>query len=436
MSSLHPPSPSNLLVTAAWEKSLVPATGGEATLLVRLKAADAAAQNGHRRAPVDVAFVLDRSGSMAGDKLALVKEAVAVAVGQLRDEDRTALVIYDHEVETLQHLEAATPRVKTALRLALQGVDAGGSTNLSGGWLTGCDELSKGMAEATGSGPLRIRRTLLLTDGLANVGISNADELTKHAHELRRRGIATTTLGVGLDFDEDLLAGMAEAGGGNFQFIDTSGELRAFFARELGELLTVVAAGLSLSLTLPHGVRARLINAFPAERHGKRIDVALGDLPASDELNLIFAVAVEPGARDATHLATLSAVWSDPTTDSRRSFDLTLPPLRLADSSTVDASPADPDVAEQAALQLAAVAQREAMRLDREGRYAESRSRMAASAHALAAAPATAAVHSMQMSAEALAAYDASETLSEGVRKSATYHALRFSRGKADDTSK
>src|SRR5262245_284280 len=195
-------SSSNLSIAVAWEKPVVPVTGGEATLLVRVKAAETAGQNGHRRAPVDVAFVLDRSGSMAGEKLALVKEAVGVAIGHLRDEDKTALVIYDHEVETLQHLTAATPRVKTAVRLALQGVDAGGSTNLSGGWLTGCDELSNGMGE----GPVRIRRALLLTDGLANVGISRADELTKHAHELRRRGIATTTLGVGHDFDEDLLA--------------------------------------------------------------------------------------------------------------------------------------------------------------------------------------------------------------------------------------
>lgn len=434
MSSAQPLSPPNLAITAAWDKPVVPATGGEATLLVRLKAVDTGARNGHRRAPVDVAFVLDRSGSMAGDKLALVKEAVAVAVAQLRDEDKTALVVYDHEVETLQHLEPATPRVKTALRLALQGVDAGGSTNLSGGWLTGCDELSKGMPTTEQTGPVRIRRALLLTDGLANVGISNATELTRHAHELRRRGIATTTLGVGLDFDEDLLASMAEAGGGNFQFIGKAGELRAFFARELGELLTVAAAGLALSLTLPAGVRAHLVNAFPAERHGDRLDVALGDLPATDELNLVFAVTVDAGPHDTAHLATLNAAWSDPATDHRRSFDLTLPPLHHADRATVDATPADPGVVEQAALQRAAIAQREAMRLDRQGRYAESRARMAAAAHGLAAAPPTASVLAMRLSAESLAEADASATLSEEVRKTATYHAHRYSRGKADKT--
>jgi Ca-activated chloride channel family protein len=429
-------SPSHLVITAAWDKPVVPTIGGEATLLVRLKAVDPAGQNGHRRAPVDVAFVLDRSGSMAGDKLALVKEAVSVAVAQLRDEDKTALVIYDHEVETLQHLDAATPRVKTAIRLALQGVDSRGSTNLSGGWLTGCDELSKGMTQADGGGPVRIRRALLLTDGLANVGISDASELTKHAHELRRRGIATTTLGVGLGFDEDLLASMAEAGGGNFQFIGKTDELRGFFERELGELLTVVAAGLSLSLTLPPGVRAHLVNAFPAERHGTRWDVAIGDLPASDELNLIFAVTAEPGTRDTTHLATLNAVWSDPATDSRRSFDLTLPPLRLTDKSTVEATAVDADVAEQAALQRAAIDQREAMRLDRQGRYAESRARMAAAVQYLAAAPATASVAAMQTNVYELAMADEAAMLSEETRKGATYRALRQSRGKADKMSK
>jgi hypothetical protein len=225
---------------------------------------------------------------------------------------------------------------------------------------------------------------------------------------------------------------MAEAGGGNFQFIGKASELRGFFERELGELLTVVAAGLSLSLTLPHGVHARLINAFPAERHGKRIDVALGDLPASDEVNLIFAVTVEPGEAGASHLATLSADWADPASDSRRSFDLTLPPLCLVDARTFEATPVDADVAEQGALQRAAVEQREAMRLDRQGRHAESRARMAAAAQRLAAAPATAAVYAMRTSAEVLASYDDEAMLSESVRKSATYDAHRYSRGKGN----
>jgi Ca-activated chloride channel homolog len=423
--------PSTLEIYAAWEKPVIAASGGETTLLVRLKASETATNGGQRRAPVDVAFVLDRSGSMSGDKLALVKEAVSVAASHLRDEDRAALVVYDHEVDILQPLAAATPRVKTGLRLALQGVDAGGSTNLSGGWLTGCDQLATAMNEQDRNGAVRIRRSLLLTDGQANVGLTEPNELTKHAHELRRRGITTTAIGVGLGFDEVLLSSMTEAGGGNFQFIGHAGQLREFFECELGELLTVVAAEISLSLTLPHGVRARLINAFPTERHGKRIDVAIRDLPANEELNLIFAITVEPGMHDTTHIVALEASWSDPTTDRRASFDRSLP-LRLTDRATADATPVDSDVAEQAAVQRAEVAKREAMRLDRQGRYAESRAQLRQGAAFLAAAPATPYVQEMRMEADTLAAYDLSP-LTEEIRKDTTFRALRRSRGKRDE---
>jgi hypothetical protein len=147
-------------------------------------------------------------------------------------------------------------------------------------------------------------------------------------------------------------------------------------------------------------------------------------------------VTAEPGTRDTTHLATLNAVWSDPATDSRRSFDLTLPPLRLTDKSTVEATAVDADVAEQAALQRAAIDQREAMRLDRQGRYAESRARMAAAVQYLAAAPATASVAAMQTNVYELAMADEAAMLSEETRKGATYRALRQSRGKADKMSK
>ncbi|MGH2535446.1 MAG: vWA domain-containing protein [Thermomicrobiales bacterium] len=431
-------APANLAITTTWEKPFVASSGGEASLLVRIKAAARKPEAGSHRAPVDVAFVLDRSGSMTGEKLELVKEAVDVAVAHLADEDRAALVIYDHEVETLHHLEPATARVKTAIRLALRGIDSGGSTNLAGGWLTACGELSKDEAEGgrrkaeNGEG-VRIRRSLLLTDGLANVGMTDGGELAYHAGELRRRGVTTTTLGVGLDFDEDLLAGMAEAGGGNFQFIARPSELRAFFAKELGELLTVVAAGLTVSLTMPHGVRARLLNLFPVDRQGKRIDVAVRELLPGDDLCLIFALTTRPSTAGATHLLTLDATWSDPAADRRQSFSLTLPPLVVADPATVDQTPPDPEVAEEAALQRAHAEQREAMRLDRQGRHAESRALLRESAAALSAAPMTAQVQEHYDLAMHYAAFDASSAYDETTRKRATHDAHRASRGKRED---
>jgi Ca-activated chloride channel homolog len=120
-------------VEARWEKPLIAASGGQATLLVRVIAAADDETETSRAAPLDVAFVLDRSGSMRGGKLDLAKEGVDLAVARLRDADRAALVVYDDEVDTVQPLAPATPRLKASLRLALHGVDPGGSTYLSGG---------------------------------------------------------------------------------------------------------------------------------------------------------------------------------------------------------------------------------------------------------------------------------------------------------------
>ena len=185
-------------IEAQWEKPLIAAGGGEATLLVRIIAGTEDETETSRAAPLDVAFVLDRSGSMQGGKLGLAREGVDLAVARLRDADRAALVVYDDQVDIVQPLAAATPRLKATLRLALHGVDPGGSTHLSGGWVAGCHQLAEAApvthADATAT---RIRRVILLTDGLANVGILDPAVLARHAGELRRRGIATTTVGVG-----------------------------------------------------------------------------------------------------------------------------------------------------------------------------------------------------------------------------------------------
>ena len=114
---------------------------------------------------------------------------------------------------------------RIAMRASLYKLDARGSTNLSGGWLSGCQQLA---AASSRDDEIRLRRAILLTDGMANAGITDSVELARHAGELRSRGIATTTLGIGHDFDEFLLAEMAEAGGGNFEYLASARQLVPF----------------------------------------------------------------------------------------------------------------------------------------------------------------------------------------------------------------
>ena len=418
---------SNMNISAVWERPAVPERGGNATLVVRIDADHM--QTGQRRAPIDVAFVVDRSGSMSGEKLDLVKQAVSTAVSLLHDDDRAALVIYDNEVECLQPLAPATSRMKAALRLALHGVDAGGSTYLSGGWLAGCELLASGM---NGSDRSRVRRSLLLTDGQANVGIVDPADLAKHAGELRRRGISTTALGAGDDYDELLLSGMSEAGGGNYTHIQRPDQLLAFFQEEIGELMTLVASSFTLSITLPHGVRARLVNAFPCERTGKRIDVAVGDIPSGKEIRLVFDLTVEQGRIGTMHPIGIALSWTDPVADVARTLQLPIPPLAVTTHGDYERTTADATVQEEAALERANVAQREAMRLDRAGRYAESRAHLRASSAMLAAVPQSARVMGLAMDIDALADIAEDHAYDTTIHKQMTYEAMRRSRGKQD----
>jgi Ca-activated chloride channel family protein len=410
---------------------LISASGGEATLLVRIIAATEDETETRRAAPLDVAFVLDHSGSMRGGKLDLAKEGVDLAVARLRDADRAALVVYDDEVDIVQPLAPATPRLKAGLRLALHGVDPGGSTYLSGGWIAGCQQLAEASPVTTANAAAtRIRRVILLTDGLANVGILDPAVLARHAGELRRRGIATTTVGVGQDFDEGLLSAMAEAGGGNFQYVAGPEGLRAFFAHELQELFSVATTGLAVTLVLAPGVDAELVSAFPIEAGGNALEVAIGDLPAGDEIDLVFTVRAGLGNAGDLLPVGVTACWTDSRADARREVNATLEPLRRAEAGDVTASTPDDLVVERSARQRAAAERRAGLELDRAGRFADSRARMRQSQDYLLAAPMTADVQADLDETMSLASAPSTSAYESHTRKSAQLRETLHRRGR------
>lgn len=416
-------STSGLTVTALWERSLVDCAGETTTLVVRIVAPHRPVST--ERAPLDVAFVVDRSGSMSGNKLALAKEGVLRAIDHLDGRDRATLVCFDNFVDLLAPLQTVTSNNRGQLRDSLRQIESRGSTDLAEGWLTGCRQLAD---TAPGGAAHRLKRAILLTDGLANQGITDAGELSRHAWELRSRGISTTTLGLGEDFDETLLAAMAESGGGNFQFIAEPGDLPAFFQRELGELLAIGAARVRLQLTTPDGMKAWLVSTFRNERAQRVRTIEVGDLPAGDEIVLVFDVEVEPRQAGTSHLATLDVTWLDPVTSIEQQVQFPLPALRSAVSLEVQDCPQDAFVLEQGALQRAARAQQEAMRLDREGRYSESRSQHRLAFDMLEAAPDSLIVAERRGEAKGLADYDATQGYSETERKRASWAAFNRSR--------
>lgn len=271
---------------------LIRQTGSSRYLIFKIIGSAEPAQAANR-VPLNFCLVLDRSGSMEGEKLARVKEAAIDVVQHLTSADRVGVVAYDDTVQTVADSGVAIASHKSAVISAIKSIRSGNSTNLSDGWLTGCEMVARQQNQSRS-----IDCAWLLTDGLANQGIVNPQELGHHAEQLRKRGISTTTFGVGDGFNEDLLRLMADKGGGNFYFLSSAGSASANFIGELQERMTTVARNLQLQITFDNpAVQVECLNDYEQNVKPGVLQVFPGDLYAGEEKLLVVHVATPPGIR-------------------------------------------------------------------------------------------------------------------------------------------
>jgi Ca-activated chloride channel family protein len=235
----------------------------------------------NERAPLRLALVLDRSGSMSGPKLATAVRCARWLAGRLRDDDEIALVDFDDEVRLLHPLG---PTQRERLEHALARIAPGGQTNLSGGWLKGLEELRRAPAGVP-------RKLLLLTDGLANVGITEPGRLVALARGAYGDGVGTSTIGFGDGFDEELLTAMADAGGGNAHYAESPDAAPAIFAQELDGLTRLVAQNASVEIRPAEQVEVvEILNEYPAIAVAGGVQVSLGDAYAGERRRVVLAL--------------------------------------------------------------------------------------------------------------------------------------------------
>ena len=223
------------------------------------------------RVPLNLSLVLDRSGSMGGQPLRYAIQAAQKLVEYLTPEDFLSVVIYDDQPETIVPSQTVVDRA--SIQKQIGRISAGGLTNLSGGWLMGCNRVVEQQSIQ------RVNRVLLLTDGQANMGTTEPTVLIKTAQDWAEKGIVTTTLGFGRSFNEDLLIGMANGAGGNFYYIQTPEEAEDVFAIELESLVSVVAQNLTVTLHPEASVQIpRILNNYSSQKQGNDLEIFLGDV--------------------------------------------------------------------------------------------------------------------------------------------------------------
>jgi Ca-activated chloride channel family protein len=310
--------------------------------------------------PLNLSIVLDRSGSMNGEPLAQAKEAAALLVRRLWPQDVVSVVAYDDEVETVA--EPATGEAQADLVERIRSIETQGCTNLSGGWLRGRELVAGGRREGGAN------RVLLLTDGLANAGITGPDQLVGLCRTALDQGITTTTIGFGPGYDEVLLRRMAEAGGGSTYYIEDPDQAPAIFAEEIEGLLSLIAQNLTVDLHPASAARLILIHhRYPSHPTEDGVRIELGDLYARAPRMLLAEFLVPAGDPDAevaiAELTVTAHVLTGNGGVERREIRL---PIR---ASLSGGPKTDPEVRRELLLQEAARARDEARTAREEGDF-------------------------------------------------------------------
>lgn len=241
-----------------------------------------------QRTPVNLSIVLDRSSSMTGEKIEKAKEAALLVLDRLGRDDILSIVTYDSTVNVL--VPATKVRDRDQIARVIRQIQPRGSTALFAGVSRGIEEVRKFLDDN------RVNRVILLSDGQANVGPSSPNALGRLGASAQKEGIAVTTIGLGLGYNEDLMAQLARKSDGNHAFAENGEKLVQIFGYELGDVLSVVAQELAIVVKLEEGVRPVRILNRDGEIHGQEVVLSLNQLYAKQEKYFLLEVEVAPHA--------------------------------------------------------------------------------------------------------------------------------------------
>ena len=358
------------------------------------------------RPPINLAIVLDRSGSMGSDqKLEKAKQAAIEALRRLSERDRFSLVIFDHEVETIVPPQSAsnTEWIESRIRE----IRARGNTALFSGVSQGAAEVRKHL------GDHYVHRILLLSDGQANVGPRQPEDLGRLGAALMKEHIAVTTIGVGTDYNEDLMTRLAQQSDGNTYFVESSADLPRIFAAELGDVLSVFAREVVLQIEFADGVRPLRIIGRDGRLGDRTVEIRLNQLYGGQEKYALVEVEVPAGRPSVTQ----------PVATARCAYEnlLSRRPERSEATACVQFSDREHDVTRSVnvavqrdvAINALAEAKDEAVRLSDKGDYKAAGDKLRAAGKAVEAQMAAYGIRDARLEKEVNATAPAAESVEQ-----------------------
>ena len=279
-----------------------------------------------QRAPLDLALVIDRSGSMSGDPLKAALESSVRIIQGLRSDDRIAVVTFDDHVQVVQPLVAVGDAHDLVNRV--RQIESGGSTALFDGWQEGVKQLAPFVKKE------RIARVILLTDGQANHGLVDEAKIFEHVAKAAGASITTSTVGLGHGFNETLLTGMAKAGEGAANFGQTADDLSEAFEEQFAILSNSFLRQVKITVQGGSDVQARLLGELLED--GVTRTRKLGTLPWNSALTAVVELKIGANAKADSLLAVnFTAVTKDGTPVAFGPQILILPEVDLATFSTL-----------------------------------------------------------------------------------------------------
>ena len=365
------------------DRPLLPC-GGTERVVVKVSLDGLRLPHAAQRPPVNLALVIDRSGSMSGDKIAKAREAAIEVIRRLSQEDVFSLVVYDSEVRTL--IPARHVRNRGELEEIVQSIRAEGSTALFGGVSQGAAEIRRRVEDRR-----YVHRVILLSDGQANVGPSSPADLARLGRSLGKEGIPVTTVGLGLGFNEDLMTRLASASDGNTYFAESSRDLPRIFGDELGDVLDVVARRVIVELEFPEHVRPLAFVGREGMIQGRRAEFSMSHLYGGQEKFALVEVEVAPGEAGAERSLAEARVRYEDVRDRREVKASAKGRVRYSEDRVAVAEAVDKKVQVEYASNVIALAKDEAVAKADAGRKEEAASLLRERMAFVAAMPSAAA---------------------------------------------